>query len=197
MRVALIAAIADNGVIGNKGGMPWRLPADLRQFRRLTMGHHLILGRKTWQSIGKPLEGRRILVLSRSETVEPPGAEPCPSLDEALAIAEAAGDDEPFVAGGAEIYRLALPRADRLYLTRVHARPAGDVRFPTLDAERWRLIERLEREPDERNLHRLSFETYDRFTRRSAAMSSSAAPRRRVRPAAAGERSESRRPDRS
>ena len=163
MRVALIAAIADNRVIGREGGMPWHLPADLRHFRRLTMGHHLIVGRRTWQSIGKPLEGRRILVLTRSKAVEPPGAEPSPSLEEALAVAEAAGDDEPFVAGGEEIYRLTLPIADRLYLTRVHARPSGDVHFPPFDAERWQLIERWHREPDARNLHRLSFETYDRL----------------------------------
>ena len=166
MRVSLIAAVADNGVIGRGGDLPWRLPADLKQFRRLTMGHHLIVGRRTWESIGKPLKGRRILVLTRSETVDPPGAEPCASLDEALARAEAAGDDEAFVAGGAEIYRLALPRADRLYLTRVHAQPEGDVRFPALDLGPWQLVERREREPDPRNPQRLTFETYDRLPER-------------------------------
>jgi dihydrofolate reductase len=163
MRVALIAAIADNGVIGRGGGMPWHLPADLKQFRRLTMGHHLIIGRRTWQSIGQPLEGRTILVLTRADEITPPGAEPCRSLEEALSKAATAGDDEPFVAGGAEVYRLALPLADRLYLTRVHARPAGDVYFPAFDAERWRLVERWQRQPDGRNHHRLSFETYDRL----------------------------------
>lgn len=162
MRVSLIAAVADNGVIGRGGDLPWRLPADLSHFRRLTMGHHLIVGRRTWQSIGKPLEGRRILVLTRAETVEPAGAQRCATLDEALARAKAAGDDEAFVAGGAEIYELALPRADRLYLTRVHARPAGEVYFPPLDTDGWRLVERWDREPDPRNLHRLTFETYDR-----------------------------------
>ena len=177
MRVSLIAAVADNGVIGRGGDLPWRLPADLRQFRRLTMGHHLIVGRRTWQSIGKPLKGRRMLVLTRSETLDPPGAEPCASLEDALARAEAAGDDEAFVAGGAEIYRLALPRADRLYLTRVHAQPEGDVHLPPWDAERWRLVDRRDREPDPRNPHRLTFETYDRLTdpplEESAAASSS------------------------
>lgn len=162
MRVALIAAVADNGVIGREGGLPWRLPADLRRFKRLTMGHHLIVGRRTWQSIGRPLPGRTILALTRSASVEPAGAEPCPTLDAALARAAAAGDDEPFVAGGAEIYRLALPRAERLYLTRVHAEPEGDVRFPPLDLALWRLLERSERPADERNAHRLSFETYER-----------------------------------
>ena len=162
MRVAVIAAVADNRIIGRMGDMPWRLPADLRHFKRLTMGHHLIVGRKTWQSIGRPLEGREILVLSRSPTVEPPGARVVASLDEALAAAEAAGDDEAFVAGGSQIYELALPRADRLYLTRVHARPAGDVRFPPVDYDRWRLVERWDREPDARNAHRLTFEIYDR-----------------------------------
>ncbi len=163
MRVALIAAIADNGVIGRGGELPWRLPADLRHFRRLTMGHHLIVGHRTWKSIGKPLEGRTILVLTRSETVEPSGAARCASLDEALATAEAAGDDEAFVAGGAEIYQLALPRADRMYLTRVHARPAGDIRLPRFDTGRWRLVEHWDREPAGRHPHRLTFETYDRL----------------------------------
>ncbi len=162
MRVALIAAVADNGVIGRKGRMPWRLPADLRNFRRLTMGHHLIVGRRTWQSIGKPLKGRRMLVITRAETLDPEGPEICASLDEALSLAEDAGDDEPFVAGGAEIYRLTLERADRLYITRVHANPAGDVYFPPFEADRWRLVERWERQSDERNPYQLSFETYDR-----------------------------------
>jgi dihydrofolate reductase len=163
MRIALIAAIADNGVIGHAGDLPWRLPADLRRFRKLTMGHHLIVGRRTWQSIGKPLAGRRILVLTRSDELTPPGAQPCASLDRALATAAATDDDEPFVAGGAAVYRLALPLADRLYLTRVHARPAGDVRFPPFDATRWRLVASRERPADERNRHRLTFETYDRL----------------------------------
>ena len=164
MRVSLIAAVADNGIIGREGDLPWRLSADLRHFRRLTMGHHLILGRKTWQSIGKPLEGRTMLVLTHAERdLDPPGAERVGSLDEALARAAAAGDDEPFVAGGAEVYRLALPRADRLYLTRVHANPAGDVRFPSYDASAWRLVERWDRQPDARNPYRLTFETYDRL----------------------------------
>jgi dihydrofolate reductase len=162
MRVSVIAAVADNGVIGHKGDMPWRLPADLRQFRRLTMGHHLIVGRKTWQSIGGPLRGRTILVLSRRERPAMEGATLCASLEDALALAESAADDEVFVAGGAEIYRLALPHADRLYLTRVHAHPAGDTRFPELDLDAWRLTESWQRQPDERNLHRLSFETWER-----------------------------------
>ena len=165
MRVALIAAVADNGVIGRAGDLPWRLPADLRHFRRLTMGHHLIVGRKTWQSIGAPLAGRIMLVVTRSRQLEPAGARSCASLDEALAAAEAAGEDEAFVAGGAEIYRLALPHADRLYLTRVHARPAGDVRFPAFDATAWRRIETRGRAADERNEHRLSFEIWDRRQR--------------------------------
>lgn len=168
MRVSLIAAVADNDVIGRAGDLPWRLPADLKRFRRLTMGHHLIVGRKTWQSIGKPLPGRRILVLTRAEAVDPPGADPCRSLEEALARARAAGDVETFVAGGAQVYRLALPLADRLYLTRVHARPEGDVRFPPFDAGRWRLIERSEQPADARHAYRLSFETYDRWRERPA-----------------------------
>ena len=162
MRVALIVAVADNGVIGRAGELPWRLPTDLKRFRRLTMGHHLIVGRKTWESIGKPLAGRRMVVLSRGKAIDEPEVATCASLDQALALAAEAGDDEAFVAGGAEIYRLALPRADRIYLTRVHANPAGDARFPELELERWRLSSRWLRQPDERNRYRLTFEVYDR-----------------------------------
>ncbi len=175
MRVAIIAAVADNGVIGRAGDLPWKLPADLQRFRRLTMGHHLIVGRKTWQSIGRPLAGRTILVLTRAAALAPAGAQRCADLAEALERAAAAGDDEPFVAGGAEVYRLALPLADRLYLTRVHASPAGDVLFPELDPDHWRLVERQQRPADERNPHPLSFEVYDRERdgRRASAVRSS------------------------
>ncbi len=162
MRLALIAAVADNGVIGRGNDLPWRLPADLRRFKRLTLGHHLIVGRKTWQAIGRPLPGRTMLVLSRTRRPAPAGARLCGSLDEALAVAERAGDDEPFVAGGEQIYRLALPRAERIYLTRVHAAPDGDAHFPELEPGSWRLVSREDRPADRRNAHAMSFEIYER-----------------------------------
>lgn len=157
----MIAAVARNGVIGVENRLPWRLPADLRHFRRLTMGHFLVMGRRTFESSG-PLDGRCILVLSRHSPQLPAGAELVRSLDEAVARAQAEGEDELFVAGGEEVYRLALPRADRIYLTRVEAEFDGDTRFPELDPGSWRVRERLDFEPDERNPWAYSFLTLER-----------------------------------
>jgi dihydrofolate reductase len=136
--IALIAAVADNGVIGKDGGLPWRIPADLRWFRERTMGHHVVMGRKTWVSIGRPLPGRTNIVVSRNgDLVVPHGVTRVAGLDEAIERARTAGDDEVFVIGGAELYRVALPQAHRIYLTRVHADVDGDTWFPTLDESAW------------------------------------------------------------
>ena len=138
--VSLIAAIAANGVIGRSGTLPWRLPADLQRFKRLTMGHTLVMGRKTWEAIGRPLPGRRTIVVTRQpgyrvpDTVVRAG-----SLPEALRLAR---DDETFVAGGAEIYAQAIGMVDRLYLTRIHRPFDGDVRFPAYDELEWQLVSR-------------------------------------------------------
>ena len=157
MRLSLIVALADNGIIGSDNALPWHLPADLKRFKRLTMGHHLIMGRKTFESVGRALPGRTTLVLSRSRPELPAGVIRVASLDEAVAIAREAADEEAFVAGGAEIYRLALPRADRLYVTRVHAVVAGDTRFPELDETAWRLVARKAHLPDEKHIHPYTF----------------------------------------
>jgi dihydrofolate reductase len=131
MRLSIIAAVADNGVIGRDNALPWRLSADLRRFKVLTLGHHLLMGRKTFESIGSVLPGRTTVVISRGRPALPPGVLLAHSIDEAVAMARASGDFEAFVAGGAEIYELALPVADRLYLTRVHTITDGDIRFPS------------------------------------------------------------------
>jgi dihydrofolate reductase len=163
MRLAIIAAVADNGVIGRDGGLPWRLPADLRRFKALTLGHHLLMGRRTFEAdVGRPLPGRTVVVVSRGRPELPAGVRRAGTLDEAIAIAAAAGDPEPFVAGGAEIYRLALPRADRLYLTRVHARPEGDTVFPPFDEAAWREVFREDRPADAEHRYALSFLVYER-----------------------------------
>jgi len=162
MRISLIVAIADNGVIGAENALPWRLPNDLRRFKRFTMGHHLLIGRRTFDSIGRPLPGRRMLVLTRGEPRLPDGVGAVGSLEEALAIAGTAGDEEPFVAGGGEIYGLALPQSDRIYLTRVHTEPDGDVRFPPVNWQAWRLRFRQEHRQDERHSAAHTFEIYDR-----------------------------------
>jgi dihydrofolate reductase len=160
MRLSIIVARADNGVIGRQGQLPWRLPADLRRFRRLTMGHHVIMGRKTHESLPGPLPGRTMIVISGGLDQAPPGSLLARSLDEACALAR--GDDEVFVIGGEEIYRLALPRADRLYLTAVHGQVAGDTCFPELDPRSWTLVEESFHPADEKHELPYSFRTYER-----------------------------------
>ena len=118
--VSLVVAADEEGGIGRGGGLPWHLPADLKHFRALTMGKPVIMGRRTWESIGRPLPGRRNVVVSRQPSLQVPGCEVAGSLDDALRLADDAA--EACVIGGAEIYRLALPLADQIHLTRVHAR---------------------------------------------------------------------------
>jgi dihydrofolate reductase len=162
-RVALIAAIAENGVIGDGQGMPWRLSSDLRRFRRLTIGKPVIMGRKTWQSIGKPLQGRTNIVVTRQPGFSADGALAAPSLDAALGLAEREAPEEIMVIGGGEIYAEAMARADRLYVTHVAASPAGSVRFPAIDPAVWQAGGPLERLPaGEKDDAATSFVIYDR-----------------------------------
>ena len=133
--ISLVVAAADNGVIGRDGGLPWRLPADLRHFRALTMGKPVVMGRLTWESIGRPLPGRRNIVMTRQGAYTAEGADVVATVDEALAAAGNA--DEIMVIGGAQVYAEFLPRAGRIFLTRVHAEPAGDARFPPVDETEW------------------------------------------------------------
>lgn len=146
MRLSLIVAVAENGVIGKDGGLPWRLSTDLKTFRRLTMGKPIIMGRRTFQSIGKPLEGRENIVVTRDAFFEVPGVSSVNSIADALTLARVLartrGADEIMVIGGAEIYAGVLPFADRIYLTQVHAAPAGDRTFPPLDPAEWLEVSR-------------------------------------------------------
>jgi dihydrofolate reductase len=151
-----IVAMADNGVIGRDNGLPWHLPDDLRRFRALTMGHTLLMGRKTYDSIGRPLPGRRNLVLTRSAAWQATGTEPVRSLDEAL---EKAGESKLFVIGGAEVFSLAWPIVGRLELTEVHAAPEGDVRLAGFERRDWREDSRIEHVADERHAVPFSFVT--------------------------------------
>lgn len=162
MIVSVIVALDEAGTIGRDGGLPWHLPDDLRRFKATTMGHVLVMGRKTCESIGRALPGRRSLVLSRNPAWRPPeGVEVVPDVDTALA--RAAGAERVFVIGGAEVFRAALPRADELLVTRVHATVAGDVRFPDVDWEAWTLVSDEFHPADER--HPLAF-SFRRFARR-------------------------------
>jgi dihydrofolate reductase len=162
MTVSLIVALSTNRVIGRDGGLPWHLPADLKHFKRTTMGHHLIVGRRTWEEVGKPLPGRDMVVVTRSRSFAPEGVKVVRSVEQALEIASA--DDEPFIGGGAQIYRIALARdlVDRLYLTRVHADVDGDTFFPELDLDEWELVSEEHHEKDEKNEFAHSFLVYER-----------------------------------
>lgn len=142
--VALVVAVAENGVIGRDGRLPWRMPSDLKTFRRLTMGKPIVMGRKTFQSIGKALDGRDNIVVTRDASFEAPGVSAVTSLGEALVLARVLartrGVDEVMVIGGGEIFAAALPQASRIYWTTIHARPAGDVSFARPPETEWREV---------------------------------------------------------
>lgn len=138
--LALVAAVGPGGVIGDGDRLPWHLPEDLRRFRQLTWGHAIVMGRRTWASIGRALPGRRSMVLSRDPGLRLDGAEVFADLASALAAARAGGDDEPRVIGGAQVYAEALDLATRLLLTEVDLPSAGDVRFPAIDPSAWEAI---------------------------------------------------------
>ena len=161
MIVSIIAAVARGGVIGRGGQLPWHLPADLRRFRKLTTGHHILMGRKTYESLGRPLPDRTNVVITRQANFQAPVISVARSLDEALELARQAGETEAFVIGGAEIFRLALPFADRLYLTQIDAEVTGDTCFPDYDRSHWRLVERIDYPPDEKNPTPMCFLRYD------------------------------------
>jgi len=180
MRLSLIVAMDKNRVIGRGGKLPWRLSADLKRFKSLTMGHHLIMGRKTFESLPRLLPGRTSIVISRSQEpgirghdtpAQKAGDGNSPlnygrlifarSLEESLFIA--AGDSEAFVIGGAQIYELALPRVDRLHVTHVEAEVAGDTYFPDVEWSQWRLLEETVHGADTKNEFPFRFSVYDRI----------------------------------
>lgn len=142
--ISMIVAAAENGVIGRDGQLPWRQPTDLKTFRRLTMGRPIIMGRKTFQSIGKPLDGRTNIVVTRDRAFRADGVHCVQSLEAAIAMAgplvAASEAPEIMIIGGAELYRAAMPMATRIYLTRIHAKPIGDATFETPAAANWREV---------------------------------------------------------
>ena len=163
MTISIIAAVASNNVIGRANQLPWYMPADLKWFKKQTMGHHLLMGRKTFESTGRPLPGRITVVITRNPNYAPEGVAIARSLDEAIGKAQAAGDPEIFIAGGAEIFAQGLHRADRMYITRIHAEPEGDTFFPEFDdVNEWKLVDSEHCEADEKNPFPYSFLTYER-----------------------------------
>ena len=161
MTIAIIAAVAANGVIGRNNDLPWHLSADLKRLKTLTTGHHMIMGRRTFESLGRPLPNRTTIVITRDPSFHADDVEVAHSLDEALD--RAAGDDLVFIAGGTKVFEAALHRADRMYLTRVHAEPEGDTWFPEFDdVKEWQLVDSEHFEADEKNDYPYSFLTYER-----------------------------------
>ena len=160
MILSLLVAVSDNGVIGLDNDLPWHLPKDLQWFKRLTTGRTSIMGRKTFESIGRPLPDRRTIVLTRNHAFSPEGVDTAGTIDEAMALAES--EAEVFVVGGAAVYHLAFPLAQRLYLTRVRADVEGDVQFPEWHPEEWRLVWEEAHEADERHAHPFVFQQFDR-----------------------------------
>lgn len=161
VRLSIIVAMGKNRVIGANGAIPWRLPNELQLFKRITMGHHIIMGRKTWESIGRLLPGRTTVIITRQKQYAVPGAIVVNSLQDA--IATAAQDEEIFVVGGGELYREALPKADRLYLTVVDAMPAGDTQMPEINFAEWRETSSESHSTDEKHAHSYRFSIYDRM----------------------------------
>lgn len=165
-RLAMIAAVARNDVIGAEGGMPWSLPSDLAFFKRVTMGKPVIMGRRTFETFGKPLKGRTNIVVTTDRDYEAAGAEVVHSLDDAIEVARkvamASHADEIFVIGGGQIYRRAIDKADRLYITHVEAEPEGDTVFPAIDPEKWAGFTSADAQPGEADTADYTVRIYER-----------------------------------
>jgi dihydrofolate reductase len=166
MKVALIAAFAQNLVVGINNSLPWHLPEDLKYFKRTTSGKAIIMGRKTYESIGRPLPNRTNIVISRNPDFSAEGVVMVASIEEAIKHAESVntinGVDEVMIIGGAAIYQASLPMADRLYLTHVHANVEGDAYFPKVDFDQWKEVAREDFNKDESNPYDYSFSVYDK-----------------------------------
>ena len=165
MRLSLIVAMTRERVIGKSGQLPWKLSADLKRFKALTMGHHLIMGRKTYDSLGRALPGRTSVVISRRATAPQPGTIVVSDLEAAVELA--ANDAEPFIIGGGEIFALALPRIDRMYVTWLEANVEGDTFFPAVDWSQWGEISAERHSADAKNEYDTTFCIYDRVRKES------------------------------
>lgn len=168
MEIVIQAAVADNGIIGREGGLPWRLSTDMKRFKSETMGKPVVMGRKTWESFPRrPLPGRLNIVVTRDPAFAAEGAEVAASLEDALTLARVRarctpGADEICVIGGGQIYALAMPLADRLLITHVHAMPDGDTHFPAIDADLWHVVHSQDVPAGEKDSHATSFTVYEK-----------------------------------
>jgi len=162
MTLSLLLAADENNVIGKDNQLPWHLPNDLKYFKNLTWGMPILMGRKTFDSIGKPLPGRKSIVITRNKDWQHQNVEVVHSVDEAIDLAKADDVKEIFVIGGAEIFNSALEKADRVYLTRIHHQFEGDVFFPVLNETQWQLVNSKYCEPDEKNAFAHTFQVWER-----------------------------------
>ncbi|MBL0258994.1 MAG: dihydrofolate reductase [Bacteroidetes bacterium] len=161
MTISIIVALSANNVVGINNQLPWKLSADLKRVKGLTMGHHIIMGRKTYESIGRPLPGRVNVVITRNSDFNAEGCILASSLAEALKISKS--DPEVFIFGGGEIFREALPHVSKIYMTKVHHSLEGDTYFPLLDPSHWKEIEKVEFKADEKNEYDYSFITLEKI----------------------------------
>lgn len=161
--IAAIVAMSQNHVIGKNNQLPWHLPADLKHFKDLTTGHPIIMGRKTFQSIGKVLPNRTNIVVTRNKNYRVEGAFVVGSIEEAIELASAKDNNEVFIIGGADIFKLSMPRINRLYLTIIQANIEGDVYFPKLESQQWQETASSQHLPDEKNNYAYQFVTLDRI----------------------------------
>jgi dihydrofolate reductase len=159
-KISIIAAMSENRVIGRNNQLPWHMPADLARFKRLTTGHHVIMGRRTFESMGKPLPNRTNIVITRRRDWRAEGVIVMHELDQAIDAAD--GEDEVFVLGGADVFRLTMPYARRIYLTLIHAHIEGDTFFPEIDPQQWKLVSDEGHQADQKNRYPYSFQQYER-----------------------------------
>lgn len=162
MNIALVVAAAENNAIGNNNQLLWRLPNDMKFFKNTTWGMPVIMGRKTFESLGKPLAGRTNIVITRQENWSVPGVQVVKDLEDAIAASADTDAKEAYVIGGGEIYALALPLAQRIYLTRVHATLEGDTYFPAFERSQWELLSNLDFPADEKHAYAYSFQVWAR-----------------------------------
>lgn len=162
MKISQVVAISRNRVIGKDNQLIWHLPADLKHYKNITMGHHMIMGRKTFESIGRLLPGRTSVIITRDKAYTFPGAVVVHSIDEALEAARKAGDSEACIVGGGEIFKQAMSITDKIYLTIIHHDFDGDTFYPELDEKQWMLTKREDFEPDEKNKYSYSFCEYEK-----------------------------------
>ena len=162
MRISLLLAASENNVIGKDNKLPWHLPDDLKYFKNLTWGLPILMGRKTFDSIGKPLPGRKSIVITRNDAWQHEGVEVVHAINDAIQRAEGFGAKEIFVIGGAEIFKTALPAAARIYLTRIHHQFDGDVFFPEIKEDKWHLVSNRFCEKDEKNAYDHTYQVWER-----------------------------------